>query len=40
MSSPPGGDAALEGLLAWKLSLHGVPVLGRVTVEVAPYDAF
>ncbi|HTP21953.1 MAG TPA: N-acetylmuramoyl-L-alanine amidase [Solirubrobacteraceae bacterium] len=31
---------ALERLLAWKLSLHGVPVLGRVTVEVAPYDAF
>ena len=27
---------ALEQLLAWKLSLHGVPVLGRVTVEVAP----
>jgi len=31
---------ALERLLAWKLSLHGVPVLGRVTVEVNPADAF
>jgi hypothetical protein len=31
---------ALEQLLAWKLSLHGVPVLGRVTVEVAPDAAF
>jgi N-acetylmuramoyl-L-alanine amidase len=31
---------ALEQLLAWKLSLHGVPVLGRVTVEVAPDATF
>ncbi len=31
---------ALERLLAWKLSLHGVPALGRVTVEVDPADAF
>jgi N-acetylmuramoyl-L-alanine amidase len=36
----PAAIGALEHLLAWKLSLHGVPVLGRVTVEVAPYDAF
>jgi hypothetical protein len=32
--------AALEHLLAWKLSLHGVPVSGEVTVEVNPTDAF
>ncbi len=31
---------ALEQLLAWKLSLHGIPVLGRTTVEVAPEAAF
>jgi len=31
---------ALEHLLAWKLALHGVPVLGKVTVEVNPADAF
>ena len=31
---------ALEQLLAWKLSLHGIPALGRVTVEVAPDAAF
>jgi hypothetical protein len=31
---------ALERLLAWKLSLHGVPALGDVTVEVNPSDAF
>jgi N-acetylmuramoyl-L-alanine amidase len=31
--------AALERLLAWKLSLHGVPVRGHVTVEVDPADA-
>ncbi len=31
---------ALERLLAWKLSLHGVPALGRVTVVVDPADAF
>ncbi len=36
----PAAIGALEHLLAWKLSLHGVPTLGRVTVEVAPYDAF
>jgi N-acetylmuramoyl-L-alanine amidase-like protein len=36
----PAAIGALERLLAWKLSLHGVPALGRVTVEVAPYDAF
>ena len=31
--------AASERLLAWKLSLHGVPTLGRVTVEVDPSGA-
>jgi hypothetical protein len=31
---------ALELLLAWKLSLHGVPSQGRVTVEVDPAAAF
>ncbi len=36
----PAAIGALERLLAWKLALHGVPALGRVTVEVDPYDAF
>ncbi|MBV9414108.1 MAG: N-acetylmuramoyl-L-alanine amidase, partial [Solirubrobacterales bacterium] len=40
----PAAIAALERLLAWKLSLHGVPALGRVSVVVstdgAPYTAF
>ena len=31
---------ALEHLLAWKLSLHGVPARGDVTVEVDPAAAF
>jgi hypothetical protein len=31
--------AALARLVAWKLALHGVPVKGRVTVEVDPSDA-
>ncbi len=31
--------AALEHLLAWKLSLHGVPAQGRVTVRVNPAGA-
>ena len=31
---------ALERLLAWKLSLHGIPTLGEVTVEVNPSDFF
>ena len=35
----PAAIAALERLLAWKLSLHGIPVRGRVTVEVDPADA-
>ena len=30
---------ALERLLAWKLSLHGVPAAGRVTVRVNPAGA-
>jgi N-acetylmuramoyl-L-alanine amidase len=37
---PPAAIDALQRLLAWKLSLHGVPALGRVTVEVDPADAF
>ncbi len=36
----PAAVASLQRLLAWKLSLHGVPALGRVTVEVDPADAF
>jgi hypothetical protein len=32
--------ASLERLLAWKLSLHGVPPRGRATVVVDPRDAF
>jgi hypothetical protein len=36
----PAARAALERLLAWKLSLHGLPTLGHVTVEVNPTDAF
>jgi hypothetical protein len=30
---------ALERLLAWKCSLHGIPVLGKVRVEVDPAGA-
>jgi hypothetical protein len=37
---PPPAIEALERLLAWKLSLHGLPALGKVTVEVNPADAF
>ncbi len=42
MSTSPSAVAlrALERLLAWKLSLHGVPARGRVTVQVNPSDAF
>jgi hypothetical protein len=36
----PAAIAALERLVAWKMSLHGLPTLGRVTVEVNPSDAF
>jgi hypothetical protein len=36
----PVAIAALEQLLAWKLSLHGLPSLGRVTVVVDPVTAF
>ena len=32
--------SALAHLVAWKLALHGVPISGRVTVEVDPSDAF
>jgi N-acetylmuramoyl-L-alanine amidase len=35
----PAAIAALERLLAWKLSLHGIPGRGHVTVEVDPADA-
>jgi hypothetical protein len=31
---------ALQHLVAWKLSLHGRPTLGKVMVEVNPSDAF
>jgi hypothetical protein len=37
---PPPALAALAELLAWKLSLHGVPARGEVRVEVNPADAF
>lgn len=40
VAPPPAAIAALERLLAWKLSLHGAPTLGRVTVEVSPSAAF
>jgi hypothetical protein len=41
-SSVPSDRAleALDRLLAWKLSLHGVPALGKVEVVVDPADAF
>ncbi|HXW58447.1 MAG TPA: N-acetylmuramoyl-L-alanine amidase, partial [Solirubrobacteraceae bacterium] len=41
MSVPvsPAAARALERLLAWKLSLHGVPALGQVTVRVNPAGA-
>jgi N-acetylmuramoyl-L-alanine amidase len=35
----PAARDALERLLAWKLSLHGVPAIGRVTVRVNPAGA-
>ena len=35
----PAARASLTQLLSWKLSLHGVPVLGRVTVTVDPAGA-
>jgi len=35
----PAARAALAQLLAWKLSLHGIPVAGRVTVRVNPAGA-
>ena len=36
----PAAIAALQQLLAWKLSLHGLPSQGRVTVVVDPASAF
>lgn len=36
---PAPALAALHALLAWKLSLHSVPALGRVRVEVNPAGA-
>jgi hypothetical protein len=36
--SPAARDALLR-LLAWKLSLHGLPAIGRVTVRVNPAGA-
>ena len=35
----PAAIAALERLVAWKLSLHGVPSTGQVTVVVDPLGA-
>ncbi len=35
----PQARAALTRLLAWKLSLHGLPAMGRVTVRVNPAGA-
>jgi hypothetical protein len=35
----PAARAALQRLLAWKLSLHGTPSTGRVTVRVNPAGA-
>jgi hypothetical protein len=35
----PAARSALERLLAWKLSLHGAPTAGRVTVRVDPAGA-
>ena len=35
----PAAQAALEHLLAWKLSLHGISPEGRVTVRVNPAGA-
>jgi hypothetical protein len=32
--------ASLQRLIAWKLSLHGVPTLGSVTVVVDPADSY
>ena len=37
---PPAALEALERLLAWKLSLHGVPPRGDVRVEVNRADAY
>jgi hypothetical protein len=37
---PPAALSALEQLLAWKLSLHGVPATGKVTVVVDPAGAY
>jgi N-acetylmuramoyl-L-alanine amidase len=36
----PAAIKALQRLLAWKLSLHGIPAKGRVTVVVDPSGAF
>ncbi len=36
----PAARRSLAQLVAWKLSLHGVPATGRVTVVVDPADAF
>jgi N-acetylmuramoyl-L-alanine amidase-like protein len=35
----PAARDALERLLAWKLSLHGLPAMGRVSVRVNPAGA-
>jgi hypothetical protein len=35
----PAARGALQRLLAWKLALHGLPAMGRVTVRVNPAGA-
>ena len=37
---PRAAISSLERLLAWKLALHGIPSLGKVTVVVDPAGAF
>src|SRR5205823_1832794 len=39
VAPPAAALEALGRLLAWKLSLHGVPAVGRVPVQVAPDGA-
>ncbi len=39
VAASPSALAALESLLAWKLTLHGVPAIGRVPVKVNPAGA-
>lgn len=34
----PAAQRALTHLLAWKLSLHGVPAIGHASVQVSPFE--